>query len=222
MFFSGFLTSVSYRSNTGKERKKKSRGRLLTLTIWQIQVQFYQLFATVMRWSLENLKEIDKNYRSFDERVKIFFWNFLDFFGYFWNFLEKCVPVKNLSIWFHGVNALLFPTVLSHSELRKTIFFRIFGVFYLIKKNFKKSTVLSFELLTMCQKLADTIWKWTLKRVLLCKSENLRPRSSEIWLIGPILVYIRAKKLNCRPGGLQFSFFARIYTTIFVGGCGAL
>ena len=123
------FASVSYRSNTGKERKKKSRGKLLTLTIWQIQVQFYQLFATVMRWSLENLKEIDKNYRSFDERVKIFFWNFLDFFGYFWNFLEKCVPVKNLSIWFHGVNALLFPTVLSHSELRKTIFFGFLAFF---------------------------------------------------------------------------------------------
>ena len=111
-----------------RERKKKETPWNLS-DFQQIQVQFYQLFATVMRWSLENLKEIDKNYRSFDERVKIFFWNFLDFFGYFWNFLEKCVPVKNLSIWFHGVNALLFPTVLSHSELRKTFFFGFLAFF---------------------------------------------------------------------------------------------
>ena len=40
--FSGFLTSVSYRSNTGKERKKKPRdktgGKLLTLTIFDLQL----------------------------------------------------------------------------------------------------------------------------------------------------------------------------------------
>ena len=34
----------------------------------QILVKFYQLFATVIRWSLENLKKNYQNYRSFDER----------------------------------------------------------------------------------------------------------------------------------------------------------
>ena len=55
--FSGFLTSVPYRSHTGKERKKKScQEQSSALGILIFSVKFYQLFAKTIRWSLENLK----------------------------------------------------------------------------------------------------------------------------------------------------------------------
>ena len=54
---------VSYRSNTGK-----GKGRIWERSYFEeIQVKFYQLSATVIRWSLENLKTKYQNYRSFDE-----------------------------------------------------------------------------------------------------------------------------------------------------------
>lgn len=49
---------VSYRSNTGK-----GKGRIWERSYFEeIQVKFYQLFASVIRWSLENLrKKVYKN-----------------------------------------------------------------------------------------------------------------------------------------------------------------
>ena len=58
------FASVPYRSNTGKgkeriwERYRQKEEKLENLSDFQqIQVKFYQLFATVIRWSLENLKK---------------------------------------------------------------------------------------------------------------------------------------------------------------------
>ena len=61
---------------------EKERGKTREITSFlsilsdfqQIQVKFYQLFATVMRWSLENFRKSYPNYRSFDEkgRKKLF------------------------------------------------------------------------------------------------------------------------------------------------------
>ena len=69
------FASVPYRSNTGKgkeriwERYRQKEEELENLSDFQqIQVKFYQLFATVLRWSLENLKRNYQTYRSFDER----------------------------------------------------------------------------------------------------------------------------------------------------------
>ena len=53
----------------GRKKLNKQTNKFENLSDFQqIQVQFYQLFATVLRWSLENLKKIYQNYRSFDER----------------------------------------------------------------------------------------------------------------------------------------------------------
>ena len=45
--------------------------------------------------------------------VKKKFWIFFAWFGYFWIFLNFQVPIRNPIFWLHGVDALLFPTVLS-------------------------------------------------------------------------------------------------------------
>ena len=50
------------------------------------------------------------------------FWIFFDFFGRIWIFLSFQVPVRNPIFWLHGVDALLFPTVLSQEKPRKKIF----------------------------------------------------------------------------------------------------
>ena len=56
--------SVPYRSNKGKgkeriwQRYRQTEEKLDNLSDFQqIQAKFYQLFATVLRWSLENLKK---------------------------------------------------------------------------------------------------------------------------------------------------------------------
>ena len=58
------FASVPYRSNTGKgkeriwERYRQKEEKLENLRDFQqIQVKFYQLFATVLRWSLEKFEE---------------------------------------------------------------------------------------------------------------------------------------------------------------------
>ena len=65
-----------YRYERKKERKN-SWNHVISVNVsdfQQIQVKFYQLFATVMRWSLENFRKSYPNYRSFDEkgRKKLF------------------------------------------------------------------------------------------------------------------------------------------------------
>ena len=62
-----------YERKKGKTREITSFLSILS-DFQQIQVKFYQLFATVMRWSLENFRKSYPNYRSFDEkgRKKLF------------------------------------------------------------------------------------------------------------------------------------------------------
>ena len=71
------FASVPYRSNTGKgkerilrERYRQKEEKLENLRDFQqIQVKFYQLFATVLRWSLEKIwRKNLQIYRSFDGR----------------------------------------------------------------------------------------------------------------------------------------------------------
>ena len=53
----------------GRKKLNKQTNKFENLSDFQqIQVQFYQLFATVLRWSLENLKKNYQIYRSIDRK----------------------------------------------------------------------------------------------------------------------------------------------------------
>ena len=69
--FSGFLNSVSYRSNTGKERKKKSCQELrLSLRHFEQILPTFGHGTKVKPWKFEKKKNY-QIYRSFDGRVKV-------------------------------------------------------------------------------------------------------------------------------------------------------
>ena len=100
-------------------------------------------------------------------------------FGFFWIFkFQLEIPFSDCM----GSTRYSFRPFWANKRGEKKIF-RTFCHFYLIKKKILKSAVLSSELKTMRQSSSDDFWKWTLKRVLFCKSKTLAPRAWEIWLL---------------------------------------
>ena len=121
--------SVPYRSNKGKgkeriwQRYRQTEEKLDNLSDFQqIQAKFYQLFATVLRWSLENLKKkLPKlsfvwRERGRKEETSCFAKNSQKVTKSAKKNRKKGVPAKNLQILSREMNALANPSDLSPNK----------------------------------------------------------------------------------------------------------